>query len=471
MEVAMITFRKYIYFFTALCAFTLSCTYVDAKTTVTKRSIQRAKNYQQLLSVIKNKGQGKVAVVNLRKSVRPVLINGNRLSRNSVRSSNASTAHAASNVSSNQEVVKGSQIKQSVTQSDRQSNSDANVGKKTDIAHDNSLKDQDIPQSDRTKNDEKKDVLLANDIKEKVSGDASEPKQDEGNEKLLQDEIVNSQKDQMAFLKALSTFSPDKLEQELDKLNLNDEQKEQIKIALKNLPEVLKGFENNEEDLNKFADKSMQSKGWLEYLRSDVLNFSWVKKGFSWARTAWDYTGGAVLEKCGIVSKSTAKEVTDFCFNGVYVFVDEIVKILGLSTPGEALDKVLVMALHTYFPQENTWSNMFAQATFAIAYYGAIRGMPNQTIIWKTMEAFLCTAYCKCFGKDNADFLRISALQKPINFFYYYIPNWFKNGKIEWLVAHQSDFKMYKYVTSIIGIANALAHVTMNSMQQKQPNA
>lgn len=462
----MITFRKYIHFLTALFVMATSFVNINANQTITKRSIQHAKNYRQLVRRAShaNASMNKVAIAHRTKSVRPMM-NANGLFRTYVRSSNKATVSFAGDISAKQ-TEKNSVAKKKQIVSDQQINMNGTVYTETNGSENNNLNEEKMSQdqvpSQKIQDDQKKDKNTQNNS----SHEPIVPTESEENNKPVQNEAVNNKDDQKAFLQALGALSSDKLDQELDKNGLNDEQKKEIKLILANLPDALKGVVNNENDLNNLADKSMKSNGWLEYLRSDILNYAWVKKSCSWARTAWDYTGGALLQKCGIVSESTQKKVTDFCFDGVYIFVEEIVNILGLSTPGETLDKVLIMALNTYFPQEKTWSNMFAQAAFAIAYYGTIRGMPKQAIIWKTMEAFLCTSYCKCFGKDNADFLRISVLQKPINFFYYYIPGWFKNPYIEWFVANTRDFKAFKYITSIIGIANALANVTMSSMQK-----
>ncbi|RTL06656.1 hypothetical protein EKK58_04990 [Candidatus Dependentiae bacterium] len=468
----MITLKKYMCFLTALFVVVVASISIDANPSITKRSIQNAKKYRQLLHRVgrQNNYIKQVAFVHPKKSARPVVLGANGFARKNVKLSHKAGMHMLINREQNK-VVKNSEIPSEQVSSDMQESRTVTVGESTDQVDTNCLheakKSQDLSQSHIVENVDKKDDNAQKDL----SQTSVISKEHNGNNDPLEGELNHNEDFESAFLQRLAALSPDQLDQELSQLNLNDEHKQQIKLALAKLPEALKGFVDNQKDLNNLSDKVMESKGWLEYFRSDILNYQWLKTGCSWARTAWDYTGGAFLQKCGIASPSTVKELTDYGAEGLYVFVNELVKMVGLSTPGEVLDKLLITALHTYFPQENTWSNMCAQATFAIAYYGAIRGMPQQEIIWKTMEAFLCTSYCKYFGKNNADCLRLSVFQPAINFFYYYIPNWFKNGKIEWLISNMRDVKTYKYITSIIGIANALAHITMNGVQQNKSSS
>jgi hypothetical protein len=262
------------------------------------------------------------------------------------------------------------------------------------------------------------------------------------------------------FLKQLSQLSSDKLEQIFQQMNLNEEQKEQIKKQLKDLPAILKELEDDLQNPNSPAGQVMQGKGWLEWFRTDLLNYPWAKTGVSLLSNVWNYTGGALLKHCGITfSEETKKDAS----KGTFLLIHTFLGAFGLDTPGGVLDSFFMATLYSYFPKENTWSGTFAKTAFAIGYFGALRGMTKQAMVWKGIEAFLCTSYCKYFAQDNADYLRVSYLQRPINFFYQFIPKVFRNGKIEYLISQNKLLGSYKYLTSLIGMGSALAHIAMST--------
>ncbi|HTM06374.1 MAG TPA: hypothetical protein VL201_03970 [Patescibacteria group bacterium] len=266
------------------------------------------------------------------------------------------------------------------------------------------------------------------------------------------------------FLKQLSQLSPDKLEQVFEKMHLNDVQRKEIKEQLDQLPTILKNLEDDLQNPNSRAGQAMQGKGWVEWFRTDLLNYPWAKTGTSLLSTVWNYTGGALLKRCRITfSKETKKETYD----GTFLLIHTFLEAFGLDTPGGVLDSFFMTTLYSYFPTENTWSGTFAKTAFAIGYFGTIRGMPKRSLIWKGIEAFLCTSYCKYFAQDNADYLRISLLQWPINLFYHYIPEAFKNRKIEWLISQNKCLGSYKYLTSLIGMGSILASIAMSTSDQQ----
>lgn len=456
MKLFMINIKKCMYVLTALCAMTVSFNMHGSRfASVTKKHIQNAQKAQVTKVVNKNRVLQQAWVAHSAKRNNRPLVRNNKNKGGHYFSQAADTTTLSkpelSVLSNNTKTEKTD----NVTEQKQDNNTVA-------LSNNNLIQPKNENVEQEAKNKEEDLIKKAQDQKEVNQNDKDQ------NNTVIQ-EAKQVQDEEAAFLNYLAALPADKLDDELAKLNINDQQKDEIKNVLKNLPKALHDLNDDLKDPASIGAQSLQGKGWLEYFRSDILNYSWVKTGVSWVRAAWDYTGGALLEKCGIGSKETIKNCTDWCFEGFYSFADILLSILGLNTPGAALDTVLMVALENYFPKENSWNNMIAKTFITMGYYGAIRGMPKNTVIWKAMEAFICVSYCKYFAKDNAGALRTSLLQKPINFFYYYIPNCVKDGWIEYLVSNYPDVKFYKSVTSLLGIGRMLAHVCMQNTPVTQP--